>query len=193
MGQTSGNEALKIARNLVRVGEVSSVDDESGMVEVLFRDRDNMVSAPLPLLSFEYNMPVPGDSVACLFMGNGLENGFCIGKYYSEKNKPTEQDKNIYRKQLDDNVYVRYDKTQKDLKVIVDSVELKVQGGSVTVSAEEVQLGENAEDGIPLGKQLKQWLDNHTHPISWTNSGGSGDSSPPSTSSPSPSEKVKVE
>ncbi len=47
-------------------------------------------------------------------------------------------------------------------------------------------LGENATEGVPLGDQLKVWLDSHTHPTP------SGESGAPSGPSPTPSEKVKV-
>lgn len=52
--------------------------------------------------------------------------------------------------------------------------------------------GSDATEGVPLGVQLKTWLDNHTHPISWTDPGGSGTSGAPTSSSPAPSGKVKT-
>lgn len=55
--------------------------------------------------------------------------------------------------------------------------------GDVRVeSSGTVFIGEGAEEGIPLGTQLKDWLDNHTH-----DGGG-----PPDQASPEPSEKVKI-
>lgn len=65
--------------------------------------------------------------------------------------------------------------------------------GEVIVEADLIKLGQNAEQGIPLGSDLKQWLDNHTHPYSWSDSAGSGTSSPPTEESPEPSEKAVVE
>ncbi|WP_425447726.1 Gp138 family membrane-puncturing spike protein [Dethiothermospora halolimnae] len=56
----------------------------------------------------------------------------------------------------------------------------------------KVKLGdEGAFEGVPKGLTLKEWLDNHTHPISWTDPAGSGTSGKPSPS-PNPSEKVKT-
>ena len=65
--------------------------------------------------------------------------------------------------------------------------------GEVIVEGDKIKLGDDATQGVPLGTTLKEWLDNHTHPISWTDAGGSGNSSNPSNPSPSPSDKVVVE
>ena len=56
-------EALKLARNLVKVGQVSSIDPEKGTIKVLFPDKDNIVSDDIPMLHFEYHMPDIEDQV----------------------------------------------------------------------------------------------------------------------------------
>jgi hypothetical protein len=64
---------------------------------------------------------------------------------------------------------------------------------NITVETDgNIFLGDGATEGVPLGNQLKQWLDSHTHPYTWTDPGGNGFTSPPSSSSPSPSKKVKT-
>lgn len=113
-------DALTLARNLIRVGTVNSVNAESGSVDVLFEDKDNMILDDLPLFSFEYNMPDVGEQVVCIFLGNGIENGFCLGKYYSEIKKPPTSNKNIYIKEFDENTSIQFDKISKTLKVISD-------------------------------------------------------------------------
>lgn len=84
----NGKEALKIARNLIRVGLVNSSNPNKGTVKVLFPDKDNIVSNDLPMLSFISHMPSVGEQVLCLFLGNGLEEGFCLGSFYSQINLP---------------------------------------------------------------------------------------------------------
>lgn len=61
--------------------------------------------------------------------------------------------------------------------------------GDITIeSAGNVKLGSaNASEGVPLGDQLKTWLDNHTHPTP------NGTSGAPNSASPTPSQGVKVE
>ena len=87
-----GKEALKIARNLIRVGLVNSRNTDNGTVKVLFPDKDNTVSNDLPLLSI-IGMPNIGERVVCIFLGNGLEEGFCLGSFYYQRNMPPEEDR----------------------------------------------------------------------------------------------------
>lgn len=59
--------------------------------------------------------------------------------------------------------------------------------GNITIETNgNIFLGDGATEGVPLGNQLKQWLDSHTHPTP------NGESGPPTSASPSPSEKVKT-
>lgn len=72
-----------------------------------------------------------------------------------------------------------------------------IPGGAAILESPELLLGgEGAEEGVPLGAQLKEWLDNHTHDVSysWTSEGGGATvtSAPPSAPSPDPSEVVKT-
>ncbi len=69
-----------------------------------------------------------------------------------------------------------------------------VPGGAVIIESPEILLGsEGAAEGVSLGTSLKAWLDGHTHPYSWTDPAGSGDTGAPSSPSPAPSGKVMVE
>lgn len=75
-------KAMSLVRNLVRVGEVNSVNSIKRTVKVLFIDRDNIVSGYLPLLA-SAPIPIVGQRVACIFLGNGIEDGFCLGGFGS--------------------------------------------------------------------------------------------------------------
>lgn len=70
--------------------------------------------------------------------------------------------------------------------VVQENGEIIIQGGKVYLGSE------SAVEGVPLGDTLKNWLDNHVHPYTWTSSGGGGNTSPPSGSSPAPSQVVKT-
>ena len=50
-----------MANDIFRVGKVSSIDYAAGLVRVAYPDKDNSVTAPLPMLCTEYNMPQVGD------------------------------------------------------------------------------------------------------------------------------------
>lgn len=103
--------------NLIRIGIVSSVNEENGTIRALFDDKSNMVSDDLPILSFEYNLPKIGAQVLCLFLPNGLQQGFCLGEFYSDLNIPPVDDKNIYFKKFDDGTSIQYNKTSKELSI----------------------------------------------------------------------------
>ena len=55
-----------MANEIFRVGKVSSIDYAAGLVRVVYPDKDNSVTAPLPMLCTEYNMPQVGDPVMVL-------------------------------------------------------------------------------------------------------------------------------
>lgn len=80
-------EALLLARNIVKAGRVNSIDRDKGTVKVLFEDRDNTISDNLPLFEF-VAFPNVGDRVVCIFIGNSIDVGFCLGRYYSNENPP---------------------------------------------------------------------------------------------------------
>nr|WP_145402955.1 hypothetical protein [Paenibacillus xylanexedens] len=70
---------------LIKMGECSTVDFESGTITVTFPDREGVVSRSLPLVipagSGQWNgLPRPKDTVLCVMLGNGLSNGFCVGR-----------------------------------------------------------------------------------------------------------------
>lgn len=120
---------MNVYKNLVRVGVVSSINHASGRVRVTFPDKDKIVTDELPLLAFEYNMPAVGDAVLCLFLGNGLSNGFCLGKYYSDNNQPIESG-DIFYKDLGGAV-CKYNKSTKTLTISADNI---VINGDVSIN-----------------------------------------------------------
>ena len=76
------NESERIARNIVRVGRVSSRNGYVGTVEVIIPDLDNLVVGPLPVLKAA-PFPEVNEQVLCVFHGKGLEDGYCAGGFYS--------------------------------------------------------------------------------------------------------------
>ena len=80
-------------KNLIRIGTVSAVNGESCSARVAFEDKDNMVSAELPIITIgskqtkAYWLPEVGTQVLCIFQpnasGSGISKGFVIGAFYS--------------------------------------------------------------------------------------------------------------
>lgn len=108
---------LAVLINMIRIGRVNSVNETNGTVRVLFDDKDNVVSYELPLLSFEYNMPKVKEQVLCIFLPNGIQQGFCLGPFFSSVNPPPVQDKDIYRKMFDANTWIEYNEETKELNI----------------------------------------------------------------------------
>ena len=96
----------------IRVGKVSSIDYPSGMIRVVYHDKDNDVTRPIPLFSSEYAMPPVGALVAVVHLSNGAEAGVVLGRPWSNKLTPPEGFQGLYRKDFDlkpGQCYFRYD------------------------------------------------------------------------------------
>lgn len=79
-----------MAKDQIRVGKVSSVNHEAGMLSVTYPDRDGSTTVDLPVLSHcdEYKMPPVGADVLVLHMANGMASGVVLGRYWNVKNRP---------------------------------------------------------------------------------------------------------
>lgn len=96
----------------IRVGKVSSIDYPGGMIRVVYHDKDDDVTRPIPLLSSEYAMPPVGAMVAVLHLSNGPEAGMVLGRPWSTKHLPPEGFEGLYRKDFapePGRCYFRYD------------------------------------------------------------------------------------
>lgn len=78
--------------SLIRVGIVSTVDSSRYTVRVTFPDREGLVSGELPLVAPPglHRLPNVGDNVLCVFLGNGIRSGYCLGTFYSDLETPPE-------------------------------------------------------------------------------------------------------
>lgn len=91
---------------IIRIGQVSQIDYETGMIRVTYKDMDEAVSAPLPYacLDGEYHMPNVEDYVLVLHLTNGQEAGVILGRYWNKKHKPPVYGKDRYRKDFSNDV-----------------------------------------------------------------------------------------
>lgn len=98
----------------IRVGKVSSVDYETGMMQVVYHDRNDEVTSNLPYANFnnEYCMPKIGEQVLVAHLSNGSSRGVVLGGMWNKKNIPEENGKKLYRKELSKTpgaAYIRFD------------------------------------------------------------------------------------
>ena len=92
--------------DVIRIGKVSSV---SGcMVRVTYPDRDDSVTAELPVFSFtgEYKMPKVGSQVLVVHLSNGTSAGVVLGGYWNKSNRPSVT--SGFRKELGDSAGEAY-------------------------------------------------------------------------------------
>ena len=101
----------------IRIGRISSVNYAEGTARVVYTDRDNSVTMELPLLSYEYSMPKVDDLVLVLNLPTGGEAGVILGKIWNDNNKPKESGEKIYRKDLGEGCYIKYDEETKKLRI----------------------------------------------------------------------------
>lgn len=89
-------------KKLIRIGKVSSVNYAQGMIRVTYPDRDDSVTAEIPVFSFtdEYKMPKVGSQVLVLHLSNGAAAGVCMGHYWNEKNISKATGAGVFRKEL---------------------------------------------------------------------------------------------
>lgn len=98
----------------LRIGKVSSIDYDHGMIRVVYTDRDGAVTKPLPVLTFndEYKMPKVGQYVLVGHLSNGTEAAYVMGTFWNAANEPGRSGKGVYRKEFahkTGEAYIDYD------------------------------------------------------------------------------------
>jgi len=118
---------------VIRVGYISAVNYEEGTAQVIYKDRDNSVSPFMPLWSNEFNPPEIDTMVYVVHLPNGGTRGMIIIPPYTERNRPPEGIKGIWRKDFGDGSYLRYDKETKQLDIVCNKLSI---AGDLNVDGE---------------------------------------------------------
>ncbi len=78
----------------VRVGLVRKTQPQEGTVIVELADSDKVLTKALPVVfpktgnDRSYDMPDIDEQVVCIFLANGMEQGFVLGSVYSKLDVP---------------------------------------------------------------------------------------------------------
>ena len=83
----------------MRIGKVSSINYETGMMRVTYTDKNNSVTREFPMLNYggQYHMPEVGQSVAVAHLSNGSSRGVILGTVWNKNNLPAEGKEGVYR------------------------------------------------------------------------------------------------
>ena len=86
----------------IRIGKVSSVDYDAGMIKVVYQDKDGATTKLLPVFSLdgEYKMPDVDQYVLVVHLSNGSEAGVVLGTFWNNTAKPANTGKGVFRKEL---------------------------------------------------------------------------------------------
>ena len=112
--------------DVIRIGKVSSVDYEKGMISVYYEDRTAMVTSIMPVLSNgRYKMPKIGESILVAHLSNGTNAAVVLGTVFNDANVPKSSGQNVYYEELSENTMISSDGTD---------ITLKAAAGSINVS-----------------------------------------------------------
>lgn len=113
--------------DVIRIGKVSAVDYEKGLISVYYEDRTAMVTGMMPVLSNgRYKMPNIGDSILVAHLSNGTNAAVVLGTVFNDGNVPKKSGKNIYYEELTGSTNISSDG---------NDIVLQTGAGSVSVSA----------------------------------------------------------
>lgn len=113
------------ARDIVKEGIVSEVYPERHSARVTFEDKDNVVSAELPIITLwalenkAYALPDVGETVLCIFATNDgtTGEGWIIGSRFHDKSTPNAKSQDITRIDFKDGTFIEYDREKHNLKI----------------------------------------------------------------------------
>ena len=149
---------------LARVGFVVSRQPEKHRVRVEFRDTvtAKLVSGWLPVLvprasaDMAFDLPDVGDQVLCLFLGNGLEEGFVLGSMYGAQTPPVSSGDTFHRT-FSDGTTLEYDRAAHKLRAsvrgdveasVTGNVEVTLQGNGKVTAGGALELTSAAKIGL---------------------------------------------
>ncbi|MCL2458900.1 MAG: phage baseplate assembly protein V [Desulfobulbus sp.] len=142
-------KALEQNRGAVlRWGTVTEVDEKAGSARVKINDADGIVTMPLRVLQRrtlkdqEQSLPDIGEQAACLFAGQGFEQGLVLGASYSDKDPSPGRPPHVWYRKFEDGTELEYDRQAHKLTINVSgAIDIKASG-AITINAAQVRIQE---------------------------------------------------
>lgn len=160
-----------MAKEDIRIGKVSSIDYDNGMIKVTYTDKGRAVTANMPYANFngEYKMPVVGQSVVVAYLSNSSSRGIVLGPVWNKKNMPSESGNGLFRKDMAlkaGTAYQRYSDGSGRYDIVAPEIRVSA-AGKEELSANEINLNVNVslniasgEMNVELGKDMQVSIKN---------------------------------
>lgn len=136
-----------MANSDIRIGRVSDVNYEDGMLRVTYRDKDESVTSDFPMLTNndEYRMPQVGQHVIVAHLSNGSSRGVVIGTIWNAKNVPNETGETLYRKDFSREKNAAYERYSDDTgEYLLKVANIHLNGvNKALLDAPEVEIAAN--------------------------------------------------
>lgn len=135
-GNANINEILN---QIIKIGEVSTIDPARGTARVVFDDDDSIVSYDLQVVqrntyeNKDYAMPDIGEDVLCVFLPCGSEDGFILGSVYAGEITPPESDGNKRTVVFSDGTKISYDRKTHTLTATIGGTSITADQQNVNV------------------------------------------------------------
>ncbi len=128
------------AENLIRYGKISAVYPAKATARVVYTDKDNMVSAELPVLqgfglkNKSYRLPDVGESVVALMAPNGEDGqGYILGSFYHENSPPPARSQDVSMIQFADGTSISYNRESHELTINCVG-NIRIQGKRIDIN-----------------------------------------------------------
>jgi len=140
-GDEKAEDVQQTLTKCIRVGTVSSINAEKHTARVVFSDEGNNVSYDLPIIvpntydNSDYQMPDINEDVLCLFLPDGVEDGFILGSWYAGEVKPPCDNPEIRRVKFKDGTTVSYNRLTHELDAQVENTLIHADRSDVSIIA----------------------------------------------------------
>ncbi|MDY6247692.1 MAG: phage baseplate assembly protein V [Succinivibrio sp.] len=125
---------------IIRVGTVSSTNPQKHTARVTISDEDNLTTHELAVLcrntfkNHDYNMPDVGDDVLCVFMPQGIEEGFILGSFYAGNVQPPTTNQDERKVEFADGTTVTYNRATHELDVVIEGTHIHADRAKVNIT-----------------------------------------------------------
>ena len=134
---------------VLRWGTVTGVDEREGSAKVQISDAENFVSMPLRVLQRRtlkdqhQELPDLGEQVACLFAGQGPEQGLVLGAVYSTKDPAPGKPPQVWYRRFQDGTELEYDRQAHSLSIAVNGDISIRASGVIKLNAAQISVQED--------------------------------------------------